>query len=304
MKAKEINERLYQAKQKKIKVYPCRHLRASNIGHPCERYLYLLLTRWEEQEPHDVGLQNIFDLGNTLEEHTINNLKEAGYEVITPTQYSFQITNPLITGREDLRIKDENGELIPVEVKGISPYEFDRLNTIQDFLDSKKYYIRQYPAQLQIYLYHFAKIYGFLALTNKLTGETKMIDMDFDWDMADALLKKAERIYKAVADKKPPEAVDDISLCEGCKLSHLCGECRRIPADVELDDELNTLIDRRCELKSKVDEYQQIDKDIKRIVGEREKIITGDYVIQRKEIHKKSYVVPERTEHRINIKKL
>ena len=134
MTAQEINEKLASAKQSKIKVYPCRNLRASNIGHPCERYLYLLITRWEEQQPHDVGLQNIFDLGNTLEAHTINNLKEAGYEVITPTKWSFQIEKPLITGREDLRIKDENGELIPVEVKGISPFEFGKLNTINDFL--------------------------------------------------------------------------------------------------------------------------------------------------------------------------
>lgn len=304
MTDQEINEKLREAKQKKIQVYPCRNLRASNIGHPCERYLYLLLTRWEDQEPHDVGLQNIFDLGNTLEEHTIKNLKEAGYEVITPTQYSFQVLNPLITGREDLRIKDENGELIPVEVKGISPIEFEKLKTIQDFLNSKKYYIRQYPAQLQIYMYHFAKMYGFFALTNKLTGETRMIRMEFDWDMADELLKKADRIYKAVQDKKPPEAVDDIALCEGCKLSHICGECRRIPADIELDDELNNLINRKYELKATVDEYNQVDKDIKRIVGEREKIITGDYVIQRKTIEKQSYVVPARTEHRINIKKL
>ena len=74
MTAQEINGRLAAAKQEKIKVYPCRNLRASNIGHPCERYLYLLVTRWEDQRPHDVGLQHIFDLGNTLETHTIKNL--------------------------------------------------------------------------------------------------------------------------------------------------------------------------------------------------------------------------------------
>ena len=304
MTDQEINERLYAAKQSKIKVFPSRNLRASNIGHPCERYLYLLLTRWEEQEPHDVGLQNIFDLGNTLEDHTIKNLKEAGFEIITPTQYSFQITNPLITGREDLRIKDENGELIPVEVKGISPFEFKKLKTVQDFLNSKKYYIRQYPAQLQIYMYHFAKMYGFFALTNKLTGETRMIRMDFDWDMADELLKKADRIYEAVQEKNPPKAVNDIALCEGCKLMHLCGECRRIPADIEIDDELNDLINRKYELKPVIDEFNQVDKDIKRIVGEREKIITGEYIIQRKCIKKQSYTVAERTEYRIQIKKL
>lgn len=304
MIAQEINERITAAKQGKIKVYPCRNLRASNIGHPCERYLYLLITRWEEQQPHDVGLQHIFDLGNTLEAHTINNLKEAGYEVITPTQWSFQINNPLITGREDLRIKDENGELIPVEVKGISPFEFGKLNTVEDFLRSKKHYIRQYPAQLQIYMYHFNKLYGFFALTNKLTGETKMIRMDFNWDMADELLKKAERIYKAIEDKKEPNAVEDMVMCEGCKLAHICGVHRGIEPCVELDDELNDLIAQKYELKKYVDQYAEVDNAIKSKVGEREKVITGNYLVQRKRIQKKSYTVPERTEYRLQIQKL
>lgn len=304
MTAQEINEKLFSTKQSKIKVYPCRNLRASNIGHPCERYLYLLITRWEEQRPHDVGLQNIFDLGNTLETHTIHNLKEAGYEVITPTQWSFQIEKPLITGREDLRIKDENGELIPVEVKGISPFEFGKLNTVDDFLHSKKYYIRQYPAQLQIYMYHFNKLYGFFALTNKLTGETKMIRMDFDWDMADELLKKAERLYKAIENKKEPDAVEDISMCEGCKLAHICGIHRGIEADIELDDELNDLIARKIDLKKYVDQYNEVDCSIKDKIGEREKVITGDYLVQRKRIQKRSYTVPERVEYRIQIQKL
>lgn len=304
MTAQEINDRIAIAKQEKITVYPCRNLRASNIGHPCERYLYLLITRWEEQQPHDVGLQHIFDLGNTLETHTINNLKEAGYEVITPTQWSFQIEKPLITGREDLRIKDENGELIPVEVKGISPFEFGKLNTVNDFLCSKKYYIRQYPAQLQIYMYHFNKLYGFFALTNKLTGETKMIRMDFDWDMADNLLRKAERIYKAIKEKKEPEAVEDIAMCEGCRLSHICGLHRDIPADVELDDELDNLIIEKYALKTYVDKYKEVDTSIKSKVGEREKVITGNYLLQRKCIQKKSYTVPARDEYRIQIRKL
>ena len=114
-------------------------------------------------------------LGNTLEEHTINNIKEAGFEVLTPTCRSWQIEKPLITGREDIRIKDENGELLPVEIKGISPFEFEKLNTIDDFLKSKKAYIKGYPAQLQIYMLHFGKEKGFFALTNKLTGETKLL---------------------------------------------------------------------------------------------------------------------------------
>ena len=306
MNAEQINAKLFKAKADKIAVYPCRNIRASNLGHPCERYIYLLIKHWDEQKPHDVGLQNIFDLGNTLEEHTIKNIKEAGFEVITPTCRSWQIDvkGGVITGREDIRIKDENGELLPVEIKGISPYEFDKLNTVEDFHKSKKAYIKGYPAQLFVYQLRFGKEMSYFALTNKLTGQTKFIDVPFDYEYGENLLQKAERIYKALADNTPPPACDDISYCEGCSLAHICGECRRVPADVDLDDELDTLINRKQELAPLKSEYEKIDREIKSKVGEREKVITGQYFVERKPVVRQSYTVPESTYFKINIKKL
>lgn len=304
MNAKDVNEALYNAKAKKITIYPCEHLRCSNLGHPCERYLYLLIKHWEEQKPIDVSLQNIFDLGNTLEEHTINNIKEAGYEVITPTVRSWRIEKPLITGREDIRIKDENGELLPVEIKGLSPFEYDKLNSVDDFKNSKKAYIKGYPAQLQMYMYHFNKEMGFFALTNKLTGETKFIEMPFDYEYAEGLLQKAERIYKALEDGTPPDACEDISYCENCSLAHLCSDVRRVPTDIIIDEELDALIGRKMELQPLASEYKKVDSQIKKMVGERDKVLTGQYLIQRKLITKEAYTVPASSYHRYSIKKL
>lgn len=308
MNAEQINAKILKAKMDKIAVYPCRNLRASNLGHPCERYLYLLIKHWDEQKPHDVGLQNIFDLGNTLEEHTIKTIKEAGYEVITPTQRSWQldVKGGIITGREDIRIKDENGELLPVEIKGISPFEFDKLNCVDDFLKSKRSYIQGYPAQLFVYMLHFGKEKGFFALTNKLTGETKFIEVPFDYDLGEKYLAKAERIYEALAADKAPEACEDISHCENCSLAHICGECRRVPTDIDLDDELDELINRKQALAESKKEYEKIDKQIKEKVGEREKIITGQYLIERKASVRKAYIkeVPESVSYRINIRRL
>lgn len=304
MNATEMNAKLFKAKADKITVYPCRNIRASNLGFPCERYLYLLIKYWDEQKPYDVGLQNIFDLGNTLEEHTIKNIKEAGFEVVTPTCRSWKIDNPFITGREDIRIKDENGELIPVEIKGISPFEFDKLNTVDDFLKSKKPYIQGYPAQLFVYMLHFGKEKGFFALTNKLTGETKFIEVPFDYEYGEKLLQKAERIYKCLDTETLPEACEDISMCENCSLSHICGECRRVPADIEVDDELNELIKRKEELVAAKKEYEAVDKEIKEKVGEREKVITGEYLIQRKAVERKAFTVPASVSYRIQIKRL
>ena len=304
MNAQEVNEALRRSLEKQIKVYPCNNLRASNLGHPCERYLYLLLRHWDEQKPHDAGLQSIFNLGNAMEAFTIDTIKAAGYEVITPTVRSWKIENPLVTGREDIRIKAENGELIPGEIKGLSPQEWAKLNTVEDFFQSKKYYVRGYPAQLQMYMLHFGKEYGFFALTNKLTGQTKFIEMRFDYEYAEGLLQKAERIYKALETETPPECCDDISVCEGCSLQHVCGECRRVPADIELDGELDELIDRKQELSEAKREYERVDKQIKERVGEREKIISGKYLITRSSFTKKAFTVPESVQYRVNIKRL
>lgn len=261
---------------------------------------------WEEQKPHDVRLQNIFDLGNSIEEHTIKNIKEAGFEVITPTQRSWQINvkGGIISGREDIRIKDENGEFLPVEVKGISPFEFDNLNSVEDFLRSKKPWIQGYPTQLFVYMLKFCKEKGFFALTNKLTGETKFVEVLLDYDYGEKILSKAERIYEHLNSNTPPPACDDISYCENCPLSHICGECRRKPTDIDIDDELDELINRKQELAAAKKEYEEVDKQIKAKIGEREKIITGQYLIERKSFVKKAFTVPESVQYRIQIKRL
>lgn len=306
MTAEQMNAKLFKAKAEKIKVYPCNNLRASNLGHPCERYLFLLLKHWDEQKPHDVGLQNIFDLGNTIEDHTIKNIQEAGFEIITPSvrSWKIQVKGGVITGREDIRIKDENGELLPVEIKGISPFEFDKLNSVDDFLKSKRSWIQGYPAQLFIYMLHFGKELGYFALTNKLTGETKFIEVPLDYDFGEKMLSKAERIYAAIEADTPPEACEDVSLCENCSLAHVCGQCRRVPADIEIDDELDELINRKQELAAAKKQYEEVDSQIKARVGEREKVITGEYLIERKKIVKKAFTVPESIQYRLTIKRL
>ncbi len=306
MNSQTIKDKLNQMLEDEIKVYPCKNLRASNLGHPCERYLFLLLTQWEEQKAHDKGLQSIFDLGNHMEDFVISQLKKAGFEVITPNNrnWKIEVKGGIISGREDIRIKAENGELIPCEIKGLSPNEFDRLNSIEDFLNSKKYYVRAYPTQLFIYLYKFEKEYGFFCLVNKVTGEIKPIEMHLDYEFGEKCLEKAERIYKAIEDKKIPEPICDPSVCEKCSLQHICGSHLVKPTDIEIDDELDNLIDKKAELQPYVTELEEVKQQIKNKIGDREKVLTGKYLVERKSFEKKSYSVPARTEWRMTFKKL
>lgn len=151
---------------------------------------------------------------------------------------------------------------------------------------------------------HFNKEKGFFALTNKLTGETKFIEVPLDYDLGEKYLAKAERIYEALEKDEPPEACEDISFCENCALAHVCGDCRRVPADVENDDELEELINRKQELEPAKKEFEQVNKEIKAKVGEREKVLTGSYLIERTSFVKKAFSVPESIQYSIKIKRL
>ena len=151
---------------------------------------------------------------------------------------------------------------------------------------------------------NFGKERGFFCLVNKLTGELKFIQIDLDYELAEQYLQKAERIYEALDKEEAPDACENISFCENCSLQHICGECRRIPADIEMDDELDALIDRKNELAAFQKEYSQVDKEIKARVGEREKVITPSYLITRKAMERKEYVVPASVTYRMTIKRL
>lgn len=305
MEIQEMNNKIKENKQNKIKLYPCNNLRASNVGHPCERYLYLSIKNWEDKKLYNETTQCIFDLGNKIEEYVIQTLKDAGFEVITPTIRAWKVEKPLITGREDLRIKLEDGQFYPVEVKGLSPQEWEKLNSVQDFLNSKRYYVRGYPAQLYIYMYQFGKEKGYFALCNKLTGEIKLIEVPFDYEYAEKILQKAERIYKCLEKNELPPSCDDISVCEYCDLAHVCtANIKRVETDVDTTGELDELIDKKQELAPAYREYSEINDKIKKVVGEREKVLSNKYLFERKVIHKEGYTVSPRDEVRINVKRL
>ena len=331
MDAKEINERLKETTKAKIRVYPVHNLRASSIGHPCARYLTLELLHWDELPSHDVGLQNIFDLGSHLESLAIQKLKDAGFDIVTPLggrQGNWKIDKPYISGREDIRMRDEKGELIPVEVKWLQPYEWERLNSIEDFKNSKSLHVRNYPSQLQIYMYQFNKEYGFFLLGNKLTGELKAVYMPFDWELADATLKKAQVVYNAY-DKITkeggkeedclPQGIEDETICSKCKLQHRCGKPFTLPTDYRLDDNLEELLDIKEEINQAVrgvlDKYPDVsseanlDDQIKQAYGESTKILAGKWYIERTKSVKAAHTepekfIPERVIYRAKVKKL
>lgn len=274
-----IVDKILEAKAAGIKQHPVHSNRASNLGHPCTRYLVYERTRWQERTMHDARVQMIFDIGNDFEDRIMKDLKEAGFTVIEQ-QRPFFWKEYTISGHVDAKILVD-GEALPLECKSMSPFAFDKTNTVEDMLKSKYAYMRQYPGQLTLYLLMDNKERGIFLLKNKSTGAMKEIVYDLDYDLGESLLKKAEEINAHVANETVPEPIEwEDHICSECAYLHICTPDRIGKEITTIDDvELQGMIDRWYALKPTAKEYDELDKEIKDAVREKDKLLVGNYLI-------------------------
>jgi len=287
-----IVEKILEAKAEKMRQSPVRSNRASEIGHPCLRYLVFARTRWQERALPDARLAMIFDIGNDIEDRVQRDLKEAGFQVIEQ-QRSFEWRDYEITGHVDMKILLD-GVGIPVEVKSASPFAFDKVNSVEDMLRSKFVYMQKYPAQLSLYMLMDGKDRGLFLFKNKSTGAMKEIWMELDYDYAEGILKKAEAVNRHVKDGTVPAPIDyDENTCDDCPFAHICN-VERVGKEVEIvdDENLASMLDRLETLKPAAKEYADIDKELKAALEGRKALI-GSWFVDGKWRDYTSYEVPE-----------
>jgi len=301
-----IVEQIEQKKKEKIFQYPVHSNRASQLGHPCNRYLVYERTRWQEKVLHNVAMQTIFDEGRIHEEAIIREMKEAGLQVIEQ-QRSFFWKKYNISGHIDCKVITD-GVAVPVEIKTMSQYSFQKINTLQDMLTSDKYYVRMYPCQLTLYLLMDEKEKGIFILKNKNNGQLKEIEMALDYELGEKLLKKAELVNQCVANNTLPERIEyDEDICGECGYLQLClPEVKRDAVELSEDTELGQKLNKWKELKEKAKEFEVLDKEIKAIFQEKEKIIIGDFLVTGKWITRKPQIIEikETKYWKINIQSL
>lgn len=274
-----IIEKILETKQANIKQAPVHTNRASQLGHPCIRYLVFERTRWNEKILHGASLQMVFDIGNDFEDRVIKDLKDAGFQVMEQ-QRAFFWKDYNISGHIDAKLMVD-GVVYPIEVKSMSPFAFDKVDGIDDMLNSKYAYMRQYPAQMMLYLLMDNKERGIFLLKNKVTGAMKEIIVDLDYALGESLLQKAEAINKHVAGSTLPDPIEwDDHICGDCGYQHICMP-DRIGKEVEMvdDTELEELIGRYEQLKPAAKEYEEVDKRISEIVKGRDKLLVGNWFI-------------------------
>jgi len=271
-------EKIMEAKQAKARVYPVHTNRASKLGHPCLRYLVYERTRWMDKKVPSADLILRFEIGEEYEKQAIRDLQEAGFVVIEQ-QKDFFWKEYNITGHIDGKIL-VGTKAYPIEIKSMSPAVFSKINTLDDMKKAKWAYLRQYPAQMILYLLLDEKEQGVMLLKDKSSGAYKEIWVQLDYDFGEELIKKAEQINNHVANNTLPDRINDDSICANCEYEHICvPEIRREELNIIDDTEMAELLQKYWELKPIAKEFEEIDKLISEKVKELDKAVVGDFLI-------------------------
>lgn len=285
-----IVEKVLEAKERKIKQFPVRSNRASELGIPCTKYHVLNREKWQEKTLHNAHLQSIFDLGRDMEEIVMKELREAGFDV-REQQRAFEWKEHEITGTIDGKIV-LNGDVIPLEIKSCSPYVFQAINGINDLKRGKYPYLRKYPVQLNLYMLMGNHPRGVFLFKNKSTGQLKEIFMDLDYELGEQTLKMVEQVNQHLKDGTMPEPINDDFWCNDCTYVHVCLPAH-IGKEVEIDtSNLSELLDRMESLKDAKKEYEELDDQVKQMVEGREKVLAGAWLVIGKWYERKSYDIP------------
>lgn len=288
-----ITEKVYEEKRRKIKQYPCKSNRASELGHPCERYLVYNRTSWMQKAPHSVETQFLFDHGNWVEKEALQELMDSGFE-ITESQRALSINGngENITGHIDLKISNGSGESFPCEIKGLSHWDWIKLYTIDDFFKSEKPWIKKYPAQLMLYMHGTGSRKGVFYIKDKQAPHLpKDIWIDLDASYVDELMKKALRIESHVTNKTLPDRIPYHSkVCGYCAFNIIClpdasyGEGVCLSDDKDLED----MLDRSEEISSIASEYEKLKKSINEKVTGKPHVLCGKWIVTGRYIERKA----------------
>ncbi len=283
----EIDRMLWEYDSGRIRIQPNPNNRASEAGHDCERYLVYARRNWREKIRHDARLQRVFDEGVLQEQAILQKLAAAGI-VVVEQQRSLEWKQFQLTGHIDGKLSWD-GELYPLEIKSFSAVNFNAIDTVEDMIRSKHGYMRKYPVQMQLYLLMDESPEGLFLLKDKSSGAIKLVPCRLDYEFAEKILQKLERVNAHVAAGTYPDRCEySDGLCGQCLLRHLCLPDKDYgSAEFIADSDFIFTLERREELKESVKEYEELDEEVKsRVKPYETDIIAGNFLLKRKHIVK------------------
>jgi hypothetical protein len=267
----------------RAEVYSYHTNRASDLAHPCLRYLVHCRMHYQERPAPDVGLQTIFDEGELHERAVLHELAQAGIGVIKQ-QHAFKWEREgvlLATGHIDA-VGIVGDVRVVLEVKSMAPHIWMATHTLDDLRNAKRLWLRKYPGQMAMYIDGAELDHGVFVLKNKSSGRLKCIDCQPDDAEVNRLLDRAEEINRHVAEKTWPDRPEwDEDICGRCDFLTVCMPDHDFgPGAMVLEDAaLEKLLDRREECAKAKKEYEDITKKIKAGVEAGRETLVGNWVV-------------------------
>lgn len=220
---------IYQAIKKSTDDKPRPHLGASQIGHRCERYLWLSF-RWASREDFDGRMLRLFWRGHEEEKYVVADLRSAGMvveEIDTATGRQFSFSHGHFSGSGDGIIRSG------VPESPNKPHVLEiKTHSVKSFADMAKNGVEKskplHYAQMQVYMRQFGIDRALYLAVCKDNDQIHAERVKLDSDMADKLAEKAHRII--MSDRMPEPMTTDATWYE-CKFCHASYICRgRQPA--------------------------------------------------------------------------
>lgn len=290
-----IVQKVYEYLGTQRKTYAPRCNYASQCGHPCERCLVYARTHWQEKLLPTADKLLIFQDGNLHEQAVLRLLNDAGYEVIEQ-QRPFEWRDLELSGRIDGKIKAD-GKVIPLEIKSMNPYEFPRINKAEDLLNSSKPWTRGYITQMFLYLLMMNEEEGIILFKNKATGALKQIEVKLDYEYAEGICKKLERVNSHVKAGTLPERTEERAICQYCDFRHICLPDETSDSIVVVDSpEILEKLEERDRLAEAAKEYEALDKEIKELLKGKDLgtyLVAGKYQVKISTYSTTKYEVPD-----------
>ena len=241
---------------------------ATDLGYSCERRIVYHRLNPKDAAPFGDGLLSIFGEGDLHQKDVRRELGELGYEVVE-AEVRFSDKRLDIAGTIDGKIcvtadRDTHTQKrIPVEIKSTSgdpPTTQDGLKTAGSGL------YRRYYAQMQTYLYLTSEPFGLFIFKNKIDGLWSVVPVELDYEYAETLLQRSERVRDFVASKTLPNRTIDRSECDGCPWRDticLPGDAPVDPLLLAADDGLLKQLELRETVAAASKSFDKVDTAIK-----------------------------------------
>lgn len=294
--AAKVEDDLERSLEAERRVYPVNHNRASALGHSCVRYLTYLRVEWNQQALPDTGLQAIFRMGRWVEQATVREIQDLGYEWVW-AQRPFLDNDLCISGNVDGGFSPRHGLVLPGEIKSMQGRDFDRVRPgpqgLEDLRHHPQHHIRGWPTQLSLYIYLTGAPGGVLILRDKWYWRMRVVPFTREQaqPIIDEALEKARTVNASIAAGTLPDRIEySDKVCGRCAFKSICLPARSGEGVVSVrDEDLIRDLEERSALESHAKRHEELTESIKAAVKDMgsELLVDGRWVVTNKEQHRK-----------------